>query len=1060
MMRWIVGSSLKFRRLIVALAVGLVVFGIVQVRNTKTDTLPEFTPTQVEIQTESLGLSATEVEQLITVPLEQDLLNGVAFLEDIESSSLPGLSSIVMTFEPGTDLLDARQVVQERLTQAHALPNVSQPPQMLAPTSSTSRVAMIQLTSDDKDLIEMSVDARWVIRPRLMGIDGVANVSIWGQRDRQLQVQVDPERLHAEGVSLLQIIQTTANSLWFCPLTFEECSTPGVPGQIDTANQRFGITTVNPIKTAAALGRVPIGDAVGQPAPGGAGPLVTLADVTEVVENHPPLIGDAVCEGQDCLVLVVEKFPGANTGDVTRSVEEALEALRPGFRTVEMDSSIFRPAAFIDESFGNLGMALIIGGVLLLLVLAAFSWSWRSTLIMALAITTSLAAAALVLSLRGTAIDLMVMAGLVMALGAVVDDAVIDVGRLRRRMQEHREQEGGAPLWGAVLAASSEMRGAMIFATLIVMAALAPAFFMEAEAGAFLPPIALTYLMAVGASMIVALTVTPALSLMLSSGDSSDRTKAPAARWLEQRFDRVSSKTVGRPSGAYAIVGVLAIVAVVVFPFLDRSMRPSLRERDLLIHASAEPGTSLPLMRELTTQVVEDLSGLPGVTTVGAQIGRAVMSDQVTDVSSAQIWVNVDPSADYDATVGSVEDAIDQHPELDNDLTTYSEDRVTDTLLRTEDDVVVRIYGENTETLAESASTVRGALIDIEGVEGAEVEVDAEQQVLEVQVDLDRARDYGLKPGDVRRAATTLVSGLTVGSLFEEQKVFDVVVWGVPEIREDEADLSALLIDTPSGGQVALSEVADVQAVSAPSVIRHESVSKYVDVSADLGGRGVGAVVADIHRALEGVDFPSEYHAEVLGGFAEEQAARSRVLAVAVAAALAIFLLLQAAFGSWRLAVLAFVMLPVGLSGGVLAALATDGTVTLGVAAGLIAVLGLMTRSVVVLIRHYQQLQRRDGRAFDDELVIEGTRDRLMPTLMSTIGAVVMLLPFAVMRGAGGFEMVGPMAIVIIGGLVTSALVTLVVVPALYRRFGLIAESESSDLDVVVLVPDVDPVAG
>jgi len=1056
-MRWIVGSSLKFRRLIVALAVGLIVVGVVQVRNTKTDTLPEFTPTQVEIQTESLGLSATEVEQLITVPLEQDLLNGVAFLQDIESSSLPGLSSIVMTFEPGTDLLDARQVVQERLTQAHALPNVSQPPQMLAPTSSTSRVAMIQLTSGTESLIDMSVDARWTIRPRLMGIDGVANVSIWGNRDRQLQVRVDPERLHAEGVSLLQIIQTTANSLWFCPLTFEECSTPGVPGQFDTPTQRIQVTPVNPIKTAADLGGVGIG-AEGDR--GGNAPLTTLDDVTDVVENHPPLIGDAVCDGQECLVLVVEKFPEANTGDVVAGVEEALTALRPGFQAIDMDSSIFRPSAFINESFGNLGTALMIGGVLLLLVLAVFSWSWRSTLIMALAIAASLAAAALVLSLRGTAIDLMVLAGLVMALGVVVDDAVIDVGRLRRRLQEHRAQESGAPLWGAVLSASSEMRGGIVFATLIVVAAPMPAFFMEAEAGAFLPPIALSYLLAVGASMLVALTLTPALSLMLMPGDSSDRSSSPVARWIERRFDRVSSSTVGRPGVAFAIVGLLAIVAVVVFPFLDRSMRPSIRERDLLVRANAAPGTSLPLMRELTTQAVGDLSGVPGVTTVGAQIGRAVMSDQVTDVNAAQIWINLDPSADYDATVESVETIIDQHPELDSDLTTYSEDRVTDTLLRTEDDVVVRVYGESTETLAESASTIRGALIDIEGVEGAEVELDAEQQVLEVQVDLDRARDYGLKPGDVRRAATTLISGLTVGSLFEEQKVFDVVVWGVPEIREDEADLSALLIDTPSGDQVALSEVADVQAVSAPSVIRHEAVSKYLDVSADIEGREVGAVVTDIRRALEGVDFQSEYHAEVLGGYAEEQAARSRVLAVAVAAALAIFLLLQAAFGSWRLAVLAFLMLPVALSGGVMAALVTDGTVTLGVAAGLIAVLGLVTRSLVVLIRHYQQIQRRDGRAFDDELVIEGTRDRLIPILTTTIGTMMLLLPFAVMRGGGGFEMVGPMAIVIIGGLVTSALVTLVAVPALYRRFGLVVERESSDLDELVRVPDVDPVAG
>jgi Cu/Ag efflux pump CusA len=881
MMRWIIGSSLKFRRLVVAVAAGVMVLGVTQLSKSSVDVLPEFMPPTVEVQTEALGLSAAEVEQLITVPLEQDLLNGVAFLDDIESASLPGLSSVVLTFEPGTDLLDARQVVQERLTQAHALPNVSRPPQMIQPLSSTSRVSMVRLSSDELTPIEMSVLARWVIGPRLLGVDGVANVSIWGQRERQLQVLVDPERLRDVGVTLLQIIRTAGNALEVSPLSFLEASTPGTGGFIDTPNQRLQIFHEQAITTPEELARVAIEDTT-QGIDAAGGRTLTLGDVSEVVEDHQPLIGDALCRDGQCLLLVVEKFPGANTVEVTRGVDAAFEAMRPGLAGMEIDSSIYRPATYIESAIGNLGRVTLVAAVLLALFLGLFFFQWRTALIAAIVIPLSLLATGLVLYVTDTTVNTMVVAGLVMALAALIADAVLDVGTLAARMNRHRAEHGGAPVWRIILDASMEMRTPALYATLIVVAMLLPAFFMAGEAGAFLPPVAIANILAVAASMVVALTVTPALGMLLLSNGIRERRESPLVRWLQQGYDKVSSRMLrlGPAVVAFAVVAVLGLVAM---PFVGQSMRPSLQETDVLIHWDAAPGTSLPRMNEITAQAVDRLGSLPGVQNVGAHVGRAVMSDQVVGINTGEIWVKLDPAADHDATVASIEQVVDGFPQISNDVLTYSEERITDVVQGTDDEIVVRVYGENAEVLRTKAAEIQTLLSTIEGIQGAEAESEPDEPTIEVEVDLARAQEVGVKPGDVRRAAATLLSGVAVGSLFEDQKVFDVMVWGAPEIRQSEADVRELLIDTPGGGHVRLGEVADVRVVPNASVIRHESVSKYVDVSADVTGRDVGAVAADVERRLEEVTFPLEHRAEVLGAFAEQQAAGSRVIAVALA---------------------------------------------------------------------------------------------------------------------------------------------------------------------------------
>jgi CzcA family heavy metal efflux pump len=1020
MIRWIVGSSLRFRGLVVAAAAVVLFLGVTQLRDAPVDVLPEFAPPTVEIQTEALGLSAVEVEQLITVPFEQDLLNGLAFVEQIRSESVPGLSRIQLFFEPGTNLFRARQVVAERLAEAQvALPNVSKPPQMLQPLSSTNRVMMVRLSSTKLSAIETSVLARWVIKPRLLAVPGVANVAVWGFRDRQLQVQVDPERLRDQGVSLAQVIETTGNALWASPLTFVEASVPGTGGFIDTANQRLGVMHVSPIVTADDLAQVRVQDTA-----------YRLGDVATVVEDHQPLIGDA--NGGSGLMLVVEKFPEANTLEVTRDVEGAIDALRPGLSGLEFDTSIFRPASFIEESIDNLTLALIIASVLVVLLLGAFFFDWRAVLIGVVAIPLSLLAAGLVLYALGQTINAMVVAGFVAALALLVYDAVGEVENVRRRLREQGKEPGDKSTADLILEASLELRGAAVYATLIVALALLPVFVLEGVAGEFLPPLAVSYLLAALASMAVALTVTPALSLLLLSKAPLERRESPLVRRLLGGYEAFLSVLVRRPGRVYVAVGALAVAGFAALPFLGPSLSPSFKETELLIHLNGPPGTSLQEMNRITTQASRELRSIPGVRDVGVHVGRAVTSDQAVNVNSAELWASIEPEADYDATVASVQEAVGGYPGLSHEVLTFSSERVREVLTGADDDIVVRIFGEDLGVLRSKAEEVRQFLAQTDGVVDPEVKLQPEEPTLEIGVDLAAAERYGIKPGDVRRAAAALLSGIEVGSLFEEQKVFGVVVWGTPENRNSLTSIRELLIDTPSGGHVRLGDVAQVRVAPSPAVIRHESVSRYVDVAANVEGRSLGSVEEDVERRLQEIQFPLEYHAEVLDP--EGRTPQGRLVAVGIAAAIGVLLLLQACFGSWRLAFMAFLALPFALAGGALGTLADGGTLSLGSLVGFFALLGIAARNGILMVTHFQHLERHEGETFGPRLVVRGGRERVLPMLVTALATGLAVLPFAVLGEIPGYELVHPLAVVVLGGLVTSTLLTLLVVPPLYLQ--------------------------
>jgi Cu/Ag efflux pump CusA len=1059
-MKWMIESSIRFRGLVVAFAVGLIILGTIQLIDAPVDALPEFKPTIVEVQTEALGLSAEEVEQLITVPLEQDLLNGVAFLQDIESVSLPGLSSVVLTFESGTDLLDARQVVAERLTQAvgvAGLPEVGKPPQMLQPLSSTNRVAIVRLIPRDLTPIQASVLARWVIVPRLLGVEGVANVSIFGQRDRQLQVLVDPARLHEQGVRLSQIVRSTGNALEVSPLSFLEASQPGTGGFIDTANQRFQIFHEQVIKTAEQLADVPLEDEEGNTLLVNARP-VTLGQVADVVEDHQPLIGDALCSDGGCQLLVVEKFPGANTVAVANGIEEVVEAMRPGLAGLHIDTSIYRPADYISSGLVNLGTTVLIGAILAVAALAAFLFSWRRALVVVFVLAASLGGMGVVLALAGQTLNLMIFAGLVVGLLVVIDDSVVQVSGLTRELHA-QDASGRIPVTRRIRTGLAQSRSSMLYAAIIVGVAVAPVFFMEGVLGAFLPPVLASYLLAVAVSLVVALSLTAALGALVLDGDRTP----PFVQGLHRAYDERLAARIGRPGPAVMAFTLVLAVGGASLLWLRPSMDPALQERDIVVELEAAPGTSLLRMRSMAAEMVAALAEVPGVRTVGAHVGRAITSDKVANVNEAEVWINLDSTVPYRETLVTIEQIARGNPALSAEMTTHSQQQIDELLARPDDDVVVRVYGENEEILEEKAAEIRQLMGGIDGVADLDIDAPLREQSIRVRVDLAAAQAVGLKPGDVRRQAAILLNGITVGNLFDEQKVFDVVVWGVPELRESPANFENLLIRTESFGPVRLGSVASVDVVSSPTQIRHESVFTYLDVTAGAEGRAGAEVVRDVESVVDQVTFPLEYHAEVLGAVGERRVQRWLMTALWTAAALFVFLLLQAALNSWRLAGAVLVVLAMAVAGGLAAAWVAGGTIGLGSVAGLFGIFGLAVRQSILTIGHYQRLQREEGRPFGPDLVVRGTRDRLAPLLTTPVAGLVFLLPMALRSPGPGLEIVQPMAVVLIGGLVAIAILVAIVLPALYLRFGdpedaLIWGEELFDISLVDL--DGEPGVG
>jgi len=1029
-MRALVSTSLRFRYVVLALAGAMVFFGVGQIHSMPVDVFPEFAPPRVEIQTICLGLSAAEVESLVSVPMEQSL-NGLPNLDRMRSKSVPQLSSIELIFKQGTDLLNARQVVQERVaTIVPTLPTWAAPPVMIQPVSATSRVMKVGISSKTVSVMDMSMIAYWKIRARLLRVPGVADVAIWGEQLKMLQVQTDPVRLRENKVTLEQVMTATADALDVGLLKFSEGGgVIGRGGAVDTPNQQLTLRPVLPIVTAEDMGKVSVGTK-----PDGS-PLV-LNDVANLVYDHQPLFGDAVVNDDRGLMLVVQKLPWGNTLEVTRGVQQALDELKPSLPDMQIDPTIFRSADFIDLAVHNLARALLIGTLLVIVILILFLFSWRSALISVIAIPLSLLAALLVLHARHQTINTMILAGLVIAVGVVVDDAIIDIENILRRLRQNRKEGGTQSTASIILEGSLEVRSAIVYATLIDVMTLVPVLFMKGLSGSFFRPLAVSYGLAVLASMFVALTVTPALGMILLSRAHIERHESPLVRWLHRRYEATLGRIIRTPRPAFAAVGAVVLLGALVVPRLGSSLFPQFKERDFLIHWITKPGTSDQEEVRMVQRISKELRQIPGVRNFGSHIGQAFLAEEVAGVNFGENWISVDSSVDYDKTVAKIQAVIDGYPGLFHNVQTYLNERIEEVLAGASSPIVVRVFGADLNQLRDTAAEVEHTVAGIKGVEDAHTELQEDVPQVRVEVDLAAAQRYGIKPGDVRRDAATLVAGEEVGDLFRDGQAYDVQVWSTPATRQNLTDIENLPIDTPRDGQIRLADVAKVSVQPTPNVVHREANSRSIDVDVDVKGRGLSAVAHDVDTKLAALNMPLGYHTEVLGEYAERQATQSRLLLFALVAGVGVLLLLWAAFHSIRLALLSFFTLPSALVGGLIAGYLNGGIISLGALIGFFTILGIAARNGIMLINHYQHLERFEGESFGPAMIVRGARERLAPILMTALATGLAVIPLVVAGNIPGHEIEHPMAVIIVGGLVTSTLLNLFIVPSLYLRFG------------------------
>jgi CzcA family heavy metal efflux pump len=843
-----------------------------------------------------------------------------------------------------------------------------------------------------------------------------------------LQVQAVPDKMKAHDVTLNQVMDVTANALDAGLLQYTPGALIGTGGHIETPNQRLSIQHVLPITTPKDLAEVVIEERNGKP--------LRLGDVANVVEDHQPLIGDAVINQGPGLMLIVEKLPWGNTLEVTKGVEAALEQMKPGLSGIAIDTEIFRPATFIEESLDNLSRALLLGCILVVMVLGAFLFQWRTALISLIAIPLSLVTAASVLYLTGTAVNTMVLAGLVIAVGVVVDDAIIDIENIIRRLRQHRAEGGTRSISSVVLEASLEVRGPIVYATLIIIAAAVPIFFLQGLTGAFFRPLAISYTLAVLASMVVALTVTPALALIFMRKVPLKEQEPPLVRVLKRGYHKILSKMVRRPAAGYVTFGAMAAVGALTAPLLGQSLLPDFKERDFLMHWLTQPGTSIQEETRISQKACAELLTIPGVRNCGAHIGQAFNADEVVGVYFGENWISIDPAVDYDKTLAAVHEVVEGYPGIVRDVQTYLKERIREVLTGASTAVVVRLYGDDLALLRSKAAEIQAIFDGTEGAIDVHTELHKDIPQIDIEVDLEKAQSYGLKPGDVRRAAAWLVGGEEAGDIYRGGKAYDIQLWSPPEVRSDVTAIRNLPIDTPSGQKILLSDVASVQLKPTPNVIERDAHSRRIDIEANVTEGSLGTVVAAMEEGLKKVEMPHGFRTAILGEYQERQAATNTLLTLAIVALAVIYLLLQVAFGSWRLATLVILTLPIALVGGVFAAFLGGGVLSLGSIVGFLTVMGIAARNGILLINHCQHLEKYEGMRFGPELVMRGAGERLSPILMTTLATGLALVPLVVLGDLPGHEIEHPMALVILGGLVTSTLLNLFVVPSLYLRFA------------------------
>ncbi len=1029
MLQGLVEFSLKFRGVVVVMACLLLGYGLYVAENAKLDVFPNFVQPQVVIQSEAPGLSPEQVEVLVTRPVET-MINGLGDMESLRSESIEGLSIITAVFKEGTNVFLARQMLAEKLAEtAGQLPSGVRTPRMTPLTSSTMDLLKIGMVCDRMTPMELRTFADWTLKPRLLSVPGVAACRVFGGEVRQLQIQVLPERLQAYNLALSDVLAAARVSTAVMGAGF-----------IETSNQRITLQTEGQALTAEMLGQVVVAHANGL--------SVRLRDVANVVEGGEPKFGDTLVMGRAGVLMTMASQFGTNTMEVTTSLEAALAELKPVFEKqgITLYPRLHRPATFIENALRNMKHSLVLGGVLVAVVLFLLLGSVRTAFISLTAIPLSLLTAVIVLERMGITLNTITLGGLAIALGEVVDDAIIDVENILRRLRENKTLARPRPVFRVVLDASLEVRSAVVYATFIVALVFLPVLTLTGLQGSFFAPLALSYILAILASLGVALTLTPALAYLLFDKGVRTADEPRLQRWLKSGYRRMVGRMIQWPRLLTGAAVLICIGAATRLPFFGGEFLPEFREGHFVLQVFAAPGTSLPEMIRIGGRISQELLKCPGIDTVEQQVGRAELGEDPWGPHRSEFHVDLKPLAgkQEEKMADEIRGILKTFPGIQFEVLTFLGDRIGETLTGETSPVVVNIFGEDLDVLDAKAQEVARVLTAVPGAADVQVKAPPGTPRMVVRLRPEAMMQFGLRPAEVLEAIQTAYQGMVVAQTHRGDQVADVAVILAEAVRRDPETVGSLLLRGSQGQCIRLSDLADIYPSSGRFSILHEGARRRQTVTCAASGRDVTSFVAEAKRQVTAkVSLPGGTYA-VFSGAAEAQAKAQRELLLhSGIAAVGILLLLSVVFHNGRNLLLVLANVPFALVGGVLAVWLTgtlsgsgEGALTIGSLVGFVTLFGITTRNSIMMVSHFEHLVKEEGMTWGAAAAIRGASERLMPVLMTATVTALGLLPLALGTGEAGREIEGPMAIVILGGLVTSTALNLLVLPTLSLRYG------------------------
>jgi len=1004
----------------------LALYGAIVLSHASFDVFPDFVPAQAEIQTEAEGLTAEQVEQLVTRPVERAVA-GAAGVQSVRSDSIAGLSIVTVVFAEGSDPFRAHQIVSQALSGTQMPTGVKAP--VVAPlTSSTMDLLKIGFTSQRLDAMALRDLIETTVQPRLLGVPGVARATLYGGLQRRIEVRAKPEALAAKGLSFEDVI-----------VAVRAATNVTGAGQIDTPQQRLLIEPQGQAANASDIAKGLVSMVDGIP--------VRIGDVAEVLDGAGPLKGDALVMGKPGVLISLSSQYGANTLNATRAVEVAMADLTPTLKAqgVEVEMGLHRPANFIEAALAGLSEDLAIGAVLIGLVLFLFLRDPRTVLVSFVSIPLSLLSAIMVLNAMGMSINTMTLGGLAVALGVVVDDAVIDVENIVRRLRGRREAQ--TSVMETILAASLEVRAPVIYATLVVALVLLPVLMLHGLQGAFFRPLAAAFIVATLASLIVALVVTPPLTLLLLQGASLPQEPGYLVRakdWHQQFLQRICAL----PRWATSLTVAAVMITAGGFMTLNSELLPAFREGHFVLGVAGPSGTSIAVMRDYGARISKELLAIDGIQTVEQQIGRAEGGEDTWGSERSEFHVELKPGLKgkaQDQIQDQIRDVLDHYPGLTTEVLTFLGDRIGESLTGETASLAIGIYGQDIDSLDRTAQLVASQLQKVPGAVDVQVQTPPNAPSVRVALDFSRMAQQGFTANEVLSQVQTAYQGTTAAQIFKADRTLDVAVTLPEEDREDPEAVGGLLLRSATGQMVPLKALAKVSLADSRTIISHEGGLRRQVVTTNPAPSQVAKVTLAAQAALKSLRLPPGVHLEFTGTAEASRQAQRELMFNVVLAGVGVVALLLIAFGNGRSTGLIIASAPFAMVGGILAIVLTGSSLSLGALVGFVTLFGVAARNAILLISHTDHLVTDEALGWSLQTVLRATRERTLPIVMTALVTALGLAPLAFQTGQAGREIQGPMALVILGGLVTSTLMSLFLLPALIWRYGRAPTVDRSD---------------